>query len=72
MKLTSKQLAEIHNHMKRHGVSFERARARILGGSGTAAAERARMYEDRRVAARAAESAAFSGALSLLWRGGRR
>jgi hypothetical protein len=72
MKLTAKQFAEVHNHMKRHGVSFERARARIVGGSGTAAAERQRMYEDRRVAERASQNAGFSDALSLLWRGGRR
>lgn len=76
-KITSKQMTEIHNHQKRHGVSFEDAKRAVLGGYGDASAERAAFYAQRRAELDAQLSADFAVATAMLLdprlrRGGRR
>lgn len=68
-KLSSKQMAEVHNHMKRHGVSFDAAKRAVVGGYGDATAEREAMYAERRIRAREDDRAMFGavmGAVSSL------
>lgn len=65
-KLSAKQVREIHNHMKRHGVSYDRAKEAVLGGWGDAPAEREAMYAERRIQARIEDRAMFAGVVSAL------
>lgn len=51
-KLSAKQVQEIHNHMKRHGCSYDSAKEAVLGGWGDGPAEKEAMYAERRIQAR--------------------
>jgi hypothetical protein len=65
-KISSKQMTEIHNHVKRHGVSFEAAKRAVLGGYGDAEAEREAMYAERRIQARIDDRAMFAGVMGAV------
>jgi hypothetical protein len=65
-KLSSKQLTEIHNHVKRHGVSFEAAKCAVLEGHGDAAAESKAMYAERRIQARIDDRAMFGAVMGAV------
>ena len=71
-KLSSKQMAEIHNHQKRWGVSFEEAKRAVVGGYGSSKAEREAMFAARRVASRTHLDGELAAAMSFLLTGIRR
>lgn len=72
MKMTSKQQREVHNHMKRHGVTYDQAKRAVVGGYGDSAAEREAMYAERRASMRMQDNVDMATATALLFGARRR